>query len=205
MSLRHILLIIFLSSAANAEIIQGYWVRDFNTLQPIDAVDVSAHNGTLTVNNVTDANGRTFLYFDGGGNFTVDFTKTGYETRSIDRNISSNDTEDVLLNPQSTSGIIRLHVVDLTGGAHTICVFYLINGRLKECVPYNETGYIQIFTSTNYSWRPVMQAVDMVSTPSNFANNYKLWLPLVGGLLFAAFIVIIGIILIYRIWVRRKK
>lgn len=200
-----ILPIIFLVSCslADAEIIQSYWVRDFNTLQPIDAVNADLYNATFMESNVTDAYGHMSFWLNDSGNFSVQFTKTAYETKIIQRNISANDTEDILLNPQSTSGIIKLHVIDLAGG-HATCIYYMVNGRLKECDSYNETGYIQIYTSTNYTFKPVMKSLDMFSTPSNFVKYYKIWLPALAALVFLAFVLVLAFMLVYRIWIRRK-
>jgi hypothetical protein len=172
-------------------------------VQPIESVDVEIFNDTFSLSNVTDVNGYVWFNLNGTGNFTVEFSKVAYETKTIQRENLSNGTEEIYLNPQSTNGIIKLHMWDMD--AHTQCIYYGINGRLKECIAYNETGYIQIYTSTNYTFRPVLKTTDLISTPANTVRYYKLWLPLMAGAFFVLCVICIFLMLIYRIVFNRRK
>jgi hypothetical protein len=175
-----ILIIALMAADVSAAGLHEYRVYNFNTAQPVAVVNIAGDNGTYSYLNVTDSSGNAILSFLTNESLSVTFSRSGYETKTISRNYTSADsTEDIFLNAQSTSGIIRLYINDLSGSDHINCVYFTDNGRLYECATVNSSSYTIIHTSMNYTFRPSITRSDLVSSPQSILTYGYLWLPFI--------------------------
>lgn len=170
-----LLALLLITSGASA-VMTEYRLYNFNTAQPIDAVLGVAVNGTASLSNSSNAYGVLYLGWDSFGLYNVTFSRSGYETKTIERNLTNDSVEDVFLNVQSTSGIIRLYMNDMTLEPHVNCI-YFDNGRLDACYEHNETGIVLIHTSLNYTLRPSVNRGDILQSPDAFLTYAYIWAP----------------------------
>jgi hypothetical protein len=149
------------ASASNVE----YAVYNFNTLQPVNAANVTITNDTMSYSGLTNTDGIVTFSIMAPGNYSTNIIKSGYTGTTLSLqilNTSLNYVDDAYIYQNSNSGIIRLIVSDLTLTSHRICI-YFDNSRLAGCYDANDT--ITLHNNLNYSATVVIEKTDVLSSP----------------------------------------
>lgn len=179
-----------LVSAYNVE----YELDNYNTLQPIEDVNVTIYNNSLSFSDLTDVHGIVTLTINQSDVYSVIAYKSGYATYNGIINVSNISLyyqDTIFLQQFSTAGIIRLTVVDLTFSEHRNCIYYS-NGRLDYCYPLNET--ITIHNNMNYTWMPILTKTDLLTTPKGISNYLFLYTGIILGSMILFIIILIVVI-----------
>jgi len=187
-SLIILFLLIGLVSAYNIE----YRVTDFNTHQPIENVNVTLYNDSVSYSDLTDIHGLIDFIRNETNYFNVLAYRSGYTTYNGFLNFSNASLlyqDDIILNQFSQSGIIRLTQNDLTLSVHKSC-FYFDNGRLEGCYNYNDT--IILHANMNYTWVPIITITDSLSSITGI-NHLLYW---VAPYLIGLFVLVILIVFV---------
>lgn len=199
LSLVSIMLMSGLCSAAITEV----YVRDYNTLQPIQNVNISIYNTTEEHTTLSDQYGRGELSTS-TGDWQFRAWRSSYATYDSVINVTNDSTREVFLYPQSTSGIIRLRFSDLTLNPfpqdRQLCIYFASNDRLVGCYFMNET--VTIHTNMAYKFYPMITKTDIVTTPSGLANLLDMFLGNIFSVL-VTLLIIAGLLI--WIWRRSRK
>lgn len=172
-----------------------YNVRDYNTLQPIENVNITLYNDTFMNWTLSDTYGDGAIDAD-ASDYLVRMSRSGYHTYDGYLNVTNDTFKQVYLNPSSTEGIIRISMSDLTlAGDHQSC-FYFTNGRLQGCYSINDT--VTLHTNMNYTWSPKVKPLDAISSSSSIAANaYRYMGPVLGMAIGAMLLGLIVAIFVY--------
>ena len=182
-----------------------YRVYNFNTLQPVEAANVTVTNNTIMYSGLTDANGIVTFSIMYPGNFSVNIIKTGYTgtTKSLEiSNTSLDYSDDAYIYQNSNSGIIRLTVSDLTLSTHRVCI-YFNNSRLAGC--YNSNDTITLHNNLEYRVMVVIEKTDVLSSPTGIKTYGSMYIGVATGLVFVFGIIALVFYLGLKIGKRDNK
>jgi len=171
-----------LASANNLE----YRILNYNTMQPVESVNVTVYNGTFTTNGLTDADGFILFNIGYASAYDVSITRVGYtsiQTTSNISNISAYYAEQRYMMQNSNAGIIRAVISDLTLTDHRLCVYYTENMRLDACYTSNDT--IIFHNNMNYTIIPVLSRSDVMLNSNSIKKYGLMYYPLILGILIA--------------------
>lgn len=181
-------LLIGLVDAYNVE----YRITDFNTLQPIQNVNLTLYNDSVSYSSLTDSSGLVNYDINQSNYFNVMAYRIGYMSYNSVFNLSNASLiyqDNILLNMFSQSGIIKIVVNDLTFTTHKSC-FYFDNGRLEGCYNYNDT--IILHANSNYTWVPIISMTDSLSSLTGINHLLYSIAPYLLGL----FVILILIVIV---------
>lgn len=198
------LIILFLCNLVSASSIT-YNVRDFNTLQPIESVNISAYNTLLYKNStLTDLYGNANMYLDSYDNYSVEFSRSAFQSIQVYRNYTNDTIESFYMNPQSTAGIIRLTTNDLTLKDHDFCIYFADNMRLDKCYTVNDTAIIHV--NMNYVIMPKVNKYDLITNTESLGKYIYFIIPIFFIILVIVLpiAVLIGLVLLVLGLIRRK-
>lgn len=201
----NIFMVLLLPILVNASSIT-FNVRNFNTLQPIQDVNISAYNELVFKNStLTDLYGNADFRLDSFDNYTVILSRSAYETISVYRNYTNDTVETFYMNPQSTAGIIRLTTNDLTLQEHAFCFYFADNMRLDQCYNTNDTAVIH--TNMNYVIMPKVNKYDLITNTASLGKYIWIIIPIFFMLivLLMPIGVLIGLVLLVISLIRGKK
>lgn len=166
-----------------------YTVYSYQTMQPIENVNVTVRNATLEISGLTDVNGYVVLSA-ASNNLTLTAEKAGYANYASTANFSGNVEQAIYLEPYSHSGIIRVKFVDMTlGGRDGYCIYFTSNNRQFGCYNINDT--LTLHTNLGYRFSPYLTPYDMAS-PGGVVRGVWLYYGTAIG-----FIVLFGIALVF--------
>jgi len=195
---------LFISQICNVDAFEvSYRILDYNSKQPIMGADIQLYNTTIIYQNYTDASGLASLAVSTINDFTLDIGRIGYSSYTSTRNYTHDEFEEIYLNPFSTAGIVRLTFGDLTFGSdRKFCIYFYDNNRLEDCYQINDT--VLLHNNVHYIWKPQIQKIDLLSSPSKFSNNLYLFVSIITVFVIVIFI-ILTIIFIIMFLIFKKK
>jgi len=177
-----LLTLLTLISSVSAYVIT-FNVRDFNTLNPIENVNITVRHSTSVENVYTDSYGYALRY-DDADDYFYNMTVTGYYPLFDSFVNVTNDTYvGEYLTPISTEGLVRIIWTDdtLNMPSRRICVFYSDNGRLAGCYLKNET--IWLLNNHAYIFEPETNFYDSVTSIDGIWENRYDIIPYIGLIL----------------------
>lgn len=156
-------------------------LNDINTLNPLDAVNVTLYNGTGVYGGcVSDVLGMCVFNSSFVLPFMVNSTKHGYFDYGV--NVSSGSIVNVYMIPISSTGIIRIHTMNL--GLHSsdkFCIYFSENMRIKECATVGN-GTITLLVNKNFTFVPDLSNSDIMSGSTNIQKYGYLFVPALESL-----------------------
>lgn len=173
--MKRICLFLFLAGCVSADYIVQ--VNDINTMNPLDAVNISMYNDTDFVSwGVTDLSGIYVFNSSYVLPFSLNMSKHGYFDFGV--YVDNGSILNVYLIPVSSTGIIRIHTVNI--GLHSsdkFCVYFQENMRIKDCYSVGNGTSLVLLVNRNYTIIPDLNNADIITGASNFQKFSYLFIP----------------------------
>lgn len=185
--------------AVSAQAIDGvFYLADINNKLLLEGVSIIIHGNESQLLN------STYTSSLGYGNLTINETLTyytayysliGYHAQAINYTWTTDPAESVYMYPISDDGIVRIRFNDLTYNTREYCIFYNSNNRLEGC--YNANDTVQLIVNQEYTVRPKIATLDLLSSEKSIKNNFLLYAMLIGAVMVACFPIGLILYLLY--------
>lgn len=173
----------------SAQALDGvFYLADINNKLPLEGVSIRIEG------NLSQYLNSTYTSAEGYGNLTINetleyytayYSKIGYHAQAINYSWTLDPAESVYMYPISDDGIVRIRFNDLTFNTREYCIFYNSNDRLEGC--YNANDTVQLIVNQEYTIRPKISTLDLVSSERSIRNNFLLYTMLIGAVMVACF------------------